>query len=167
MAQDLFHLAARVIADVKWFACSINDIERELNDENGECEKECEHSIPDEFGNEAIVTLRLNINCKSKYPQGWTIALKMHGTRIDGIDWHATFTDPEGQKHNGWHRHHYNAKAKTADHTRYPVQGFDNLDGDAMGRYRFLIRALKEMRMTLDANDNGQDKLQFSQTIID
>jgi hypothetical protein len=160
-------LADKIIADIKWFACSMTDIEHELNDENGECEKECEHAIPDDFGNEAVATIRLNINCKSEYPQGWTISLKMHDTRIDGIDWHATFTDPQGVKHKGWHRHQYDAKSKTADHARYPVQGFEELEGDAMGRYRFLVRALKQMRVTLDTADHGQDELQLHKTITD
>jgi hypothetical protein len=158
MSEGFFHLVPAIVANEKYFDVSRDEIERNLADENGRVEYETEHSIEDEFGKEIVVTLRLNINCQSPVAVGWTISLKLHGVRIDGIDWHAFYTDPGGNQQQGWHRHLYSSATKSADGQRLPVDGFHILKN----RRDFLIRALSEMKLLLSGVDYGADELPFN-----
>jgi hypothetical protein len=105
MASDKFFLVPQIVATEKYIDISRDEIERNLNDEGGEVDYDWEETLTDDFNVEWNVTLKLNISCKSPLMVGWSIALKLHQIRIDGIDWHSAFCDPEGTKHHGWHRH--------------------------------------------------------------
>ena len=102
MAEKFF-LVPQIIAARKYIDISRDEIERALGEENGEFDYDWEESILDEVGTEHVVTLKLNISCRASLIEGWAIALKLHQIRIDGIDWHSRFCDPDGYKHHGWH----------------------------------------------------------------
>ena len=121
MAANKFFLAPRIVAAKKYIDISRDEIERNLNDENGEVDYDWEETITDDFNTEWNVTLKLNISCKPALVVAWSIALKLHQIRIDGIDWHNTFCDPEGNKHHGWHRHRFDPKKENADGQRLPT----------------------------------------------
>ena len=113
----------------------------------------------DDYSNEYGVVLRLNIHCKHHdYAEGWTIALKLHNTRIDGFDWEPKFSDMDGTIHAGWHRHVWDHKTSSAEKNKIPVKDFDGVTS----REEFLIRALKSMDIDLSATDYGTDLLPFA-----
>jgi hypothetical protein len=155
MASDKFFLVPQIVATKKYIDISRSEIERTLNDEGGEVEYDWEETITDEFNVEWNVTLKLNISCKSPLMFAWSIALKLHQIRIDGIDWHSTFCDPEGTKHRGWHRHRFDRKKQSADGQRLPTTVLEG----ASGTTAFLIRTLKEMNISLSGVDHGNYEL--------
>jgi hypothetical protein len=147
----MFFLVPQIIAARKYIDISRDEIERALGEENGEFDYDWEESILDEVGIEHVVTLKLNISCRAPLIVGWAIALKLHQIRIDGIDWHNRFCDPDGNKHHGWHRHKFNQKKQSADGQRWPTKVLDG----ASDRTQFLIRTLKEMNLSLSGVDHG------------
>lgn len=155
MANDQFFLTEQVIAAEKYFNVSRYDIEMHLMDEGQVCELEEEQIITDSEGVEHCVNIRINIYCKGENVLAWSIAMKLHCVRIDGIDWHAKYDDPAGNVQRGWHRHRYNSKQGNADKDRYPVTGFDDIDTIS----EFLIRSFKEMNISLSKVDNGTANL--------
>lgn len=98
---NYFPLADRVREDSKFFDVSLPQIERDLDREGGEAEYETDHFFDDTEAGQATIPLKLNISCKSPIVFGWTISLKLHGKRIDGIDWHAQYTDTAGNRQSG------------------------------------------------------------------
>ena len=158
MANDKLFLVPKIIAGGTYFDISRSDIEWDLDNENGEAEYECDQYVTDDSNVEHVIQLRLNISCRSPFPVGWTISLKLHGVRIDGIDWHNKYDDPGGNECHGWHRHSYNARQQTADHVRVPITSLD----DVNERTTFLIRAMSELRISLNSEDaHGTDELPF------
>jgi hypothetical protein len=105
--------------------------------------------------NEFTAVLRLNASCNNEDVRGWTISLKLHKERIDGIDWEPYFDDQTGNKSSGWHRHEWDQRRRTAKSIKNPVQGFDSVKS----REDFIIRTLKEMRIQLNKVDHESDKL--------
>lgn len=155
MASNKFFLVPQIVAAKKYIDISRDDMERNLNDENGEVEYDWEETITDDFDIEHVVTLKLNISCKSPIMLAWSIALKLHQIRIDGVDWHSTFYDPEGNKHQGWHRHRFDQKKENADGQRWPTKALEG----ASDKTTFLIRTLKEMNISLSGVDHGNYEL--------
>jgi len=109
-----------------------------------------EATIVDDLNTEHVVTLKLNINTRAQLMVGWSIALKLHQIRIDGIDWHSTYSDPDGKKHQGWHRHRFDQRKQRASE-RWPTEVLNEVSD----RTQFLIRTLKEMDISLNAVDHG------------
>lgn len=157
--MDYFFLVPKIITTAKYIDTSRDGIERRLNDEGGQIEYEWEEVIEDDFHNEHFVPLQLNISCKAPLIVSWAISLKLHRIRIDGIDWHRRFIDPNGEKQYGWHRHEFDAHEQTADHRRVPTDILQN----AQSRADFLIRTLKQMNILLSGVDHGNYEL-FSNT---
>jgi len=125
----------------------------------GEADFETEHVTTDDYSNSHTVILRLNIHCKHpNYVEGWTIALKLHNTRVDGFDWEPKFLGLDGTVRAGWHRHIWDHKAESAEKGKVPMGDFAGLKS----REEFLIRALKLLRVDLSATDYGSDLLTFS-----
>jgi len=155
MPTDKFFLVPQITATEKYIDISRDGMERELNDENGEFIHEWEESLEDDVHQEHVDTLRLNISCRSSLVVGWTIALKMHGVRIDGIDWHGSFTDPQGNKQQGWHRHSFSQTTHSADRQRHPISALEGVTT----RTQFLIRTLKEMKILVSGVDHGNYEL--------
>jgi len=87
---------------------------------------------------------------------GWTASLKLHGKRIDGIDWHAKYKDPDGNMRFGWHRHEFDISTRD-DKFRVPVDGFDGIER----RVQFIGHALTVMGILLNEVDHGTGELQF------
>jgi len=155
MATAKFFLAPKIVEAKKYLDISRDQIERDLNDEGGEVEYDWEETVIDDFSVEHNVTLKLNIACKPQMALAWSIALKLHQIRIDGIDWHNTFCDPEGNKQHGWHRHRFDQKKESADAQRWPTNALD----DVSDKTTFLIRTLKEMNILLSGVDHGNYNL--------
>lgn len=153
--SDKFFLASTIVAAEKYIDISRDEIERTLSDENGEFDYDWEETVLDDLGNEHVVTLKLNINCKSQLMVSWSISLKLHQIRIDGIDWHSVYTDPNGDRQNGWHRHRFDPKKQRADGQRWPTKALDQMSN----RTQFLIRTLSEMNIRLSGVDHGNYEL--------
>jgi len=155
MSSNFFAHTLQIVSELKYFDVSRDEILRQL--EAGDVEFESEHQFVDDFGNEWSTVLRLNISCRNNWVRGWTISLKMHKERIDGIDWEPYFTGLDGTRNFGWHRHVWSRKDQSAKAGKICVQGFDDVDN----REDFVIRALKEMNVTLSKTDYGTDELPF------
>jgi len=151
MASNNFFLVPQITADEKYFDVSLAEIVRAVLTPAGKFDMTEEHQTKDEYNVDLRVIIRLNVNCQSKVPEGWTIALKLHNERIDGVDWESEFTAADGSTGNGWHRHEWNQRAQSAKHTKIPSPDFDGIEG----REPFLIRALSTMRIKLNARDYG------------
>jgi hypothetical protein len=145
MAESLFHLVPEIREAEKYFDVSLDDIESEIF-KNGEFDLECEQSLKLRDGTTKFYNLRLNIKCNPKYPESWATALKLHATRIDGIDWEAKFTVVQGDDAKGWHRHEWNVAEQHALQ-KTQIKGFDN----ANTTRDFILRALKVFRVRLNA----------------
>jgi hypothetical protein len=146
------------VTEEKYFNVSRDEILRCLA-RDGQFDLCEEHTISDGAGTPYTVVLRLNISGRGSIAHSWTVALKLHDTRIDGIDWESRFQVPDGNMGSGWHRHARNEKQLSAEKNKYPVGDLT----EYLAKEEFLIRALKIMRITLSANDNGSDKLQFAE----
>jgi len=157
--MELFFLVPKIVAAQKYIDLNRDEIERAINADNGEFEWEWEEVIVDDFGTEHYVPLKLNVSCRSELVVGWSIALKLHCIRIDGIDWHRTFVDPNGVEHHGWHRHEFDQRSKSADKRRIPVEGPDVSMALDMGINQFLIRTLSKLRISLSGVDHGNYEL--------
>jgi len=153
MIQDYFFLAEKIRADSKYFDVSIEEILRDLENEGGKFEYECEH-MP--IGVEYSVPLRLNVRCKGPV-NSWTIALKLHCIRIDGVDWEARYTGAQGQSMCGWHRHMFDDKSKSAENLKASVEGFN----DISDKKQFLFRTFKLRKILLNEVDYGPTELPF------
>jgi hypothetical protein len=86
MTSNNFFLVPQIIADEKYFDVSRPEILRDLRAPAGKFDRAEEHEAKDEYGVDFRVIIRLNINCQSKVPEGWTIALKLHNERVDGLE---------------------------------------------------------------------------------
>lgn len=159
MASNYFFLVPRIVSDTKYFDVSVGEILRALDSAAGKFERTEEHETRDEYNLEQHVILRLNINCQSMLPQGWTIALKLHNERIDGIDWESEYTAADGTTQHGWHRHQWSQKEESAKFRKIPSNDLDNVDG----REQFLIRAFSIMRITVSGKDYG-DQLPIAES---
>jgi hypothetical protein len=158
MPTNYFSLVQRIVAEEKYFNISRSELVRQLEAE-GEADIETEHHTSDDYANACTVVLRLNIHCKHpNYVEGWTIALKLHNTRIDGLDCEAKFFGTDEAIHAGWHRHVWDHKMSSAEKRKTPVRDFDGV----RSREEFLIRALKLLRIDLSATDYGTDLLPFA-----
>src|SRR5689334_7483576 len=153
--MDYFFLVPKIVGSVKYLDISLNEIERLLHEGHGEFDEDFEHTVKDDFNNEITVTLKLNIAIRRTLMVGWSIALKMHRERIDGIDWHNVYLDPRGSKQHGWHRHEFEQNMRSANHRRVPTE---ILDGITCQR-DFLIWTLKEMKISLNRVDHGNYEL--------
>lgn len=151
MVTNNFFLVPQIVADEKYFDVSIPEIVRALNSPNGKFERAEEHITTDEFAIPQPVILRLNVNCQSKMPEGWTMALKLHNERIDGFDWESEFTAKDGSVQQGWHRHEWNQRTQSAKKTKIPLSDLDTVDS----REQFLIRAFGHMRIRWSTTDYG------------
>src|SRR5215469_14081570 len=118
MEVNNFFLVPQVVADEKYFDVSIPEILRVISSPAGKFNRTEEHDTRDEYDVDHHVVIRLNVNCQSKDCTGWTISLKMHNVRIDGLDWEPDFTAHDGTKAHGWHRHRWNQRQQNADRTK-------------------------------------------------
>jgi hypothetical protein len=148
---NYFFLVPQIVEDEKYFDVSVAEIVRSLNSPAGKFDRTEEHATTDEYGVDYRVVLRLNINCQSKIPEGWAVALKLHKSRIDGIDYESTFTASGGTRGVGWHRHQWNQRQQSAGRTKIATTDFDGVDS----REQFVTRAFSVMRIRVSARDYG------------
>ena len=161
MAQEQFFLVSDIVAGKKYFDVSRAEILRNLDGGDGKCEQEIEHEVETKFGSTHVVVLRLNINCKGRYPESWSVALKLAKIRIDGIDHEGKFDAIDGSKGRGWHRHIWSERQQNAERQKIAVSGLDGIDS----RETFLIRVFKLMNIILNSADHGTtEQLQFDKT---
>jgi hypothetical protein len=158
MPTDYFSLVEKIVGERKYFDISRSELVRML-ETGGEADVDTEHRTTDDYSNECSVVLRLNVHCKHPtHVEGWTIALKLHNTRIDGFDCELKFLSQDGSMNSGWHRHVWDNKLGSAERNKDPVKDFDGVGS----REEFLVRALKLFRIDLSATDYGTDELPFT-----
>jgi hypothetical protein len=120
---------------------------------------ETEHTTVDEYGTDYAVVLRLNVHCQSPVPEGWTLALKLHKIRIDGVDWEPKFDATDETQQSGWHRHQWNQKQQSCKDYKVLAPDLDGIGA----REQFLIRSFSLMRIRVSKTDYG-DQLSFTQS---
>lgn len=153
---ERFYLADRVREEEKYFGISLSEIERQLT-RAGVFEGVCEHDIEDD-GEAISLELRFNLCARSKITNSWTASLKLHGIRIDGVDYESRFTTEDGSLASGWHRHQWDSVAKDAEKKKVLLSGFGK---GLTGVSAFVIRVTKELRIRLDRHDHGRSDLPF------
>jgi hypothetical protein len=159
MASDnYFFLVPQIVPDEKYFDTSIPEILRGLDGSAGKFNFTAEHVALDEYGADYGIVLRLNISCQSNIPEGWTISLKLHNERIDGIDWEPKYEAFDRTSKIGWHRHQWNQRSQSAKDTKLPLAELDDVDS----REQFVIRSLSIMRITVSSRDYG-DQLSLAE----
>jgi len=157
MPTDFFFLAGQIVAEKKYFHCSLGDISHQL-EANGHCEVETEHHTRDDYSTIHPVVLRLNISCKNQSnTTSWSVALKLHNIRVDGIDNEPIYPGMDGAFHEGWHRHVWNHRQQSAERNKIPVSDL----GVIKGRDHFPNIVFNLMGILLDRNDHGPDELPF------
>jgi hypothetical protein len=154
--REFFHLVERIRSEQKYFDISRDEIETELY-AGDSCEAYCSHEM-DDNGEVVYPELRLNVK-RRKQGRRWSVALKLHDTRIDGIDFESKFDLPNGSQARGWHRHEWDAKANSAERLKIPLGDFG---GEILSAEEFLIRAFSELRILLNSRNAGNSRLQFS-----
>jgi hypothetical protein len=155
MRRSLFEFVDQIREASKYFDVSRQEILRELL-VKGKCQIVTEHDVNDR-GDTITAPLRLNVAAHEGALIAWTVALKLHNIRIDGIDYEAKFRTVNGDVAHGWHRHQWSASDESADVGKIPI---DILD-DITTREEFLIRSFKLLRISLNPLDHGQDILRF------
>jgi hypothetical protein len=157
MPTDFFFLVGQIVTEKKYFHCSLGDISQHL-EADGHCEVEAEHHTEDDYSTVHTVLLRLNISCKNKTnTTSWSVALKLHNIRIDGIDSEPVYPGMDGTLYQGWHRRVWNHRHQSAERNKIPVADLDVIKG----RDHFLNIVFNLMGILLDRNDHGPDELQF------
>lgn len=158
MRRPLFHLVDQIVRAEKYFDVSREQIERVLST-TGKCEVTTDCDLTDEDGRTITAELRLNIAAaRSDMPISWGMALKLHKTRIDGIDHESRYTTKDGTLSRGWHRHQWIAAEDSAERGKMPIADFDSIQS----RDQFLIRGLSLLRIRLSKADHGTDFLPFN-----
>jgi hypothetical protein len=154
MQRPLFDFVEQIRAAQKYFDVSRLELKRQLLVE-GKCDVTGEHDVIDEANHSVTTELRLNIAARDDHPESWTVALKLHGVRIDGIDYEPRFRTIDGEIAHGWHRHQWDPDEEKAERGKVPIANFEGVED----REQFLIRALSVLRVKLNAVDHGQDTL--------
>ena len=153
--QLQFEYTEKIVAAEKYFDISRAEIVRVLSDTR-ECELTCDFPLAGitESGPDTVL-LRLNISCTHRtLVESWTISLKMHKIRIDGIDFQAVYYDRDKKRHRGCHRNRWNSADEEAN-KHEPLNGFDDINSIE----EFVIRSLKVMKVTLNSQDHGSTRL--------
>jgi len=152
MRRALFDFVDRIRDDEKYLDVSTLEIRRALL-AKGKCHLEMEYDLTLADGKPITADLRLNINALGEHPTSWTMALKLHDTRIDGFDFETKFDMLDGQEGRGWHRHHWDAVEESAKYHKLPVSALDKIDT----REDFIIRGLSLLKIRVNPIDHGQD----------
>lgn len=157
MRKPLFHLVRNIVTAEKYFDVSREAIERELA-RVGKCEVTTDHELVDDSGEPVTASLRLNIHARAEMPTSWAVSLKLHGTRIDGVDFEPKYKMLDGSIANGWHRHSWNPADESAESDKHPITELDGIGQ----REQFLIRSFKLLRIRVNKSDHGNDFLPFA-----
>jgi len=154
MRRPLFDFVEQIRKSDKYFDVSRLELQRALL-VSGKCDIRTEHDVVDEKGETITTELRLNLHARDEMPQSWTMSLKLHGIRIDGLDHEAKFKTGDGNTGRGWHRHQWDADEESAERRKVEVRDLD----DVVTREEFLIRGLSVLKVRLNALDHGQFSL--------
>lgn len=101
----------------------------------GKCNLLTEIDLTD-TGEVVTAELRLNISTKAPVSLGWTMSLKLHGIRIDCIDYEAKYRLKGGGIGRGWHRHVWDPDEESSKRLKVPVSDLDGITS----RDEFLVR---------------------------
>ena len=155
MPQFLFHRAPEIISSEKYIDFHINELVRALRGRN-RYEVEFDHYLAQTSDEEPdSILLRLNIACPIfDLPESWTISLKLHNERIDGVDFLRSYRDENGNRASGWHRHIWDPNAQNADR-HSELRDVNNIKTIN----QFLIRTLSIMKTKYNAVDDGNFEL--------
>jgi hypothetical protein len=151
--QNRFYLVPQIVAEEKYFDCSVRDILWNFNKARTKFQVTWPHEIVDESTGEVVeLNLTLNVSGNLSYPLSWDVALLLHNTRIDGIGYHPWFNDVDGNEQAGWHRHVWNEREQHAKGKKR-VSGFDG----ELTFEEFLIRAFKALRVSCNKEDSDPE----------
>ncbi len=154
---ERFYIAEQIRTEEKYLDVSRGEIERQL-ESAGVFEGVFEHDTEDDDGETVSVELKLNLYTRPKYVTSWSASLKLHGIRIDCIDYENKFTTATGVRASGWHRHEWDAAENRAEKKKIPINGFDN---ERSRIDYFVIRVTTEFHIRLNRNDHGSSGLLF------
>jgi len=155
MARDFFDFVEQIRAGEKYFDVSREAIQRLLLAKHGQCDLLTDHDLEDKKGGTVTATLRLNITTRAESPLNWSMALKLHGVRIDGVDHESRFRMIDSGFGHGWHRHMWDSSEESAERDKLPITVLDGVST----RDQFLIRGLSVLKVRLNAVDHGQELL--------
>ena len=155
---ERFYLAEQIRTEGKYLDVSRDEIGRAL-ESAGVFEGVFEHDTEDDDGKTVSVELKLNLHTRSRNVNySWSASLKLHGIRIDCIDYENKFIAADGVLASGWHRHDWDTAGKSAERKKVPLNGFDN---ELSSIDYFVIRVTTELRIRLNKNDHGNSELLF------
>ena len=154
---ERFYLAEQIRTEKKYIDVSLGEIGRQL-ESAGVFDGVFEHDTEDDDGKTVSVELKLNLHTRSRNVNSWSASLKLHGIRIDCIDYENKFTTTDGVLASGWHRHDWDAAGKSAERKKVPLNGFDN---ELSSIDYFVIRVTTELRIRLNRSDHGNSGLLF------
>ena len=86
------------------------------------------------------------------------MAVLVHEIRVTGIDHELQYKDGDGNRQRGWHKHVWNKREQSSKEYKEALAGFEVEDIDG-----FLIRAFKELRISVSGRDYGDPELPFDQ----
>lgn len=113
-------LEQRIIAQDKPLGLSLADLKVALNSNRGRISRGIALK-----GIRAI-QVRLIVVVPTFRRKTWSLSLLLNDIRADGIDWHVTtYTDTEGAKRIGWHRHIWCPQRRTGEALRQHLPDFD------------------------------------------
>ena len=111
----------KIIAAPKSLEVTMNEVKAEMDANSGDFEKRL--NVPGLRG-----ILRVIIHCRHESETCWSISVipnsETFNGRIDCIDWEQHFIDMEGVPRSGFHRHVWNARAKSCERFKVVLSGF-------------------------------------------
>lgn len=148
--DNIFDIVPKLLGDKKWFDVSLDTILAMIRD-GKRVDLRTVHVTSDQnTGEELKLPLRLRISGRPPDSEGWHISLLLYNRRIDGFGYEERFRGTDGIEHHGWHRHVWNPNSQDAA-SKTPVSLFD---GGTMSFRDFLIRGLKEMKISYPKDDD-------------
>jgi len=150
MRRELFDYVEQIRDAQKSIEVSLKDIQRELRGKS-KCDVYFDVDVIDSNGLPVTASVRLNIAGGLDRPlTSWTLAMKLHNIRIDGIDHEFRFKMLSGAVGHGWHRHYWDKSEGTADHHKLPIDALDHI---ASGE-EFLSHGLNVLKIRADTVDH-------------
>jgi hypothetical protein len=112
-----------IIAATKHLGMTLAEMRETMDRNSGEL-RQAKLTVPRIRGQ-----LRLNIGCRQPQRESWRMSVVLYSPRFDGriqcIDWEGWFVDIDGLRQVGFHEHLWDEAARSCDHQKRPLVGFD------------------------------------------
>jgi hypothetical protein len=153
MPKSFFYLVPKLLQGPIYCDVSRDEIERYLI-EDGKFDQVFEVNVEQDENVSVAVCIRVIVQLKAQW---YSVSVLLHDVRIAGIDFEGKFTDRNGLPRHGWHKHIWDARVENSKKLKESIAGFEELPNAA----EFLIRAFKELKISLSGKDYGNPKLQL------